>query len=319
MNTKAVVVAEEAPKVRLDRMLALIEAEQAKIMASLAADIPPKRFLAVARQAITRTPRLWECTPASILYALTAAAELGLEPSGLMGSAYLVPYKNRHTQRYEAQLIPGYRGLIGLARRSGEVRTIEAHVVRARDDFMFEYGSEQVLRHVPFVNLTGERAEPTVDDRGEPRQGALLDGGMYVAAYAFARLTSGEFQFEVMDVAAIEAVRKRSKAADDGPWVTDWAEMARKTPTRRLLKYLPLSVVDLQRALELEDMAESDATTDVKVSTPARNALAASLGVTAPSDAVDVTPEAPDDATVVPATWTAEDVADILAEEADRG
>lgn len=305
-----------SPKERLDRVLATVEEHEAKIVASLVAEIPRRRFLAVARQAITRTPRLWECTPASLLYALTAAAELGLEPSGLMGSAYLVPYRNRRTQRYEAQLIPGYRGLIGLARRSGEVRTVEAHVVRARDEFMFEHGSSQILRHVPYLNLTGERGEDTADERGETRRGALLDGGPYVAAYAFARLSSGEFQFEVMDVAAIEAVRKRSKAADDGPWATDWAEMARKTPTRRLLKYLPLSVADLQRALELEDAAESDATPVVRVETPARTALAASLGLATPPEAqegVDAPPDEEAAATVdVDAPWTADEIADVL-------
>lgn len=282
------------PRVNPREQYALIEKavhdREADIVATLVPTIPKERFIAVALQAVTRSPRLLECTPASIIKALRDAAELGLEPSGLMGSAYLVPYRNRKSQRYEAQLIAGYRGLIDLARRSGEVKTIEAHVVRERDDFDYQFGTDAFLHHKPYLNRTA-----AVDDDGQP-----LDGGLYVAAYAFARLTSGEVQFEVMDVPQIEAVRRRSKAADDGPWSTDWAEMARKTPTRRMLKYLPLSVIALTRALELEDAAESESI-PVTAAAPARKALADALNV--PDDAEEA---APDDETAEASDDTAD-------------
>jgi len=254
------------------------------IVATLGPTIPRERFMAVALQAITRSPRLLECTPASIIKALRDAAELGLEPSGLMGSAYLVPYRNRATGRYEAQLIPGYRGLIDLARRSGELVTMEAHVVRERDAFEFEYGTAQHLTHRPWLNLTGEREVDAVDENtGEAKMGRLVDAGPYVAFYAFARLTSGETQFDVMTVPEVDAIRRRSKASDDGPWVTDYVEMGRKTVVKRLVKFLPLSATDLTRALEIEDAAEGGAEATATVSAPARAALQAAF--TTPAEA----------------------------------
>jgi recombination protein RecT len=276
---------------------ATIEAEydrnEARIVASLAQSIPPERFRAVALQGIARQPKLLECTTASILRALIDAAELGLEPSGLLGSAYLVPYRNRKTGRYEAQLIPGYRGLIGLARRSGEIRTIEAQVVRERDEFSFAYGTDKYLTHRPYLNTTGERGFATIDDRGETVAGRLLDRGAFIAAYAIAVLSTGEQQFHVMDASEIEAIRRRSKAADNGPWVTDTAEMWRKSPTRNLLKYLPLSVTALQRALSLEDEAEGGAIVVRDVS-PARTQLQDALGM-APETAPEATEPDEDD------------------------
>ena len=298
--------------VKFDAKQAYADIEQAirdredAIVATLAPSISKDRFISVALQAITRSPRLLECTPVSIVKALRDAAELGLEPSGLLGSAYLVPYKNRQTQRYEAQLIPGYRGLIDLARRSGEVKTVEARVVRERDDFDFAYGSDQFLRHHPWMNLRGdtEKIENVDDNTGEVTTlTRLLDAGPYVAFYALARLTSGEVQFDVMSKAEVDAIRKRSKAADDGPWVTDYVEMGRKTPTRRLLKWLPLNIGALQRALELEDIAESTAVSpsSVTVTAPNRARLQAALGVNGGATSTDdVSEDTREEATVDP-------------------
>lgn len=270
-----------------------IKRREDNIVATLAPGIDRDRWMHIALQAITRSPKLLECTPGSFVLALRDAAELGLNPSGLLGSAYLVPYRNRKTNRLEAQLIPGYRGLIGLARNSGEVRTIEAQVVRQRDDFDFAYGTNKFLHHRPYMNRTGERGEPWVDDRGETQPGRLLDAGPYIAAYAIAILSTGEAQFQVMDATQVEAIRKRSKAADQGPWVTDTAEMWRKSPTRNLLKYLPLSVERLQRALVLEDEAEGDAFASPQVAASApRRALAESLGVPTGDNEPDLPAEA---------------------------
>lgn len=271
--SNAVVRREKAdPKEALANIEGLVDLKREAIIRTLPQTVDPDMFINVALQAVTRTPKLLECSPQSIVKSLRDAAEVGLVPSGLLGSAYLVPYWNKQTGTMDAQFQAGYRGLIDLARRSGEVRLIEAHTVRERDLFDFAYGTEGFIRHVPYMNLHGEKNEA----------GELLDAGAYIAAYARAVLTSGEEQFEVMSKAEIEAIRRRSKAADSGPWVTDWAEMARKTPTRRLLKYLPLSASALTRALEMDEAAEVTASAAPKVTVrqaPARNQLAASLGV----------------------------------------
>lgn len=194
----------------------------------------PDRLIKVAMLAISRQPLLLQCTPMSLIQSMMAAAQLGLEPDGVLGSAYLVPYRNNKTGQYEAQLIPGYRGLIDLARRSGQINRIEAHVVKEKDEFDFSFGLEMRLRH-----------RPHFPD----------DAGAIIGVYALAELKDGSIQVEVMSKADIDTIKTRSKAKDHGPWVTDYAEMARKTVVRRLIKYLPLSV-ELANAVELDNRAE---------------------------------------------------------------
>lgn len=192
-----------------------IDNRLAIIGASAAAGIDPERLKQVALGAFTRTPALWTCEPISIARSIVEAGQLGLEPTGLLGGAYLVPRKGQCT------LLVGYRGLVMLAKRSGEVARVEARVVRARDTFDYGYGLEPYVEHHP-----SREADP----------------GEYTAAYAVIVYRDGGRQFDVMSLAEIESIRKRSSSPDVGPWVTDWPEMAKKTVLRRLLKLAPLTV-----------------------------------------------------------------------------
>lgn len=198
------------------------------------AEVTPKhlsadRLVRIAVASCSKTPQLLQCSPTSVLNSVMQAAQLGLEPGGPLGDAYLVPYKN------ECTLIVGYRGLVSLARRSGQIISIEAHVVHERDHFVCKYGLDAVLVH-------------------EPNWSA--DPGQVIAVYAVARLRDGGVQYEVMTKAQVEAIRSRSRAGSSGPWVSDWAEMARKTVVRRLCKYLPLSV-EMAEALDLDERTET--------------------------------------------------------------
>jgi recombination protein RecT len=201
---------------------------------TVAAVLTPERLTKITLGAISRVPRLLECTPQSILRSVLDAASLGLEPSGgALGQAYLVPFKNNKIGKYEAQLIVGYRGLITLARRSGHVSGVEAHVVHENDVFIVEYGLNPVLVHKP--KITGDR-------------------GKIIAVHCLALLSDGARQVEVMTIGDVEDVRKRSRASNNGPWVTDYSEMVRKTVVRRAAKYWPLSI-EIARAFDLDDVA----------------------------------------------------------------
>lgn len=201
-----------------------IDNRLAIIGASSAAGIEPERLKMVALGAFTRTPALWTCDPVSVARSIVEAGQLGLEPTGLLGGAYLVPRKGVCT------LLVGYRGLVMLAKRSGEVSRVEARVVRALDVFEYSYGLDPALVHVPSRH----------DDPGE-----------YTYAYALLVFRDGGRQFDVMSYAEIEVIRKRSGSPNDGPWVTDWPEMAKKTALRRLLKLAPLTI---QVAAQLDEI-----------------------------------------------------------------
>lgn len=166
----------------------------------------------------SRVPKLLECTPLSMLDAMVKCAELGLMPSTL-GTAYLIPYENRRAGTVECQLIIGYRGLVELARRSGQISTIQAGVVREGDVFDFSYGVETTFKHVPKGNFKAKITH----------------------VWALAKFNGGGHQLEVMTIDEVEAIRSRSRAGQNGPWVTDFGEMCKKTALRRLCKMLPLT------------------------------------------------------------------------------
>ncbi len=214
---------------QMNTIKTLLQQSEKAIASRLPKHLTPDRITKVALTAINKTPKLLECTRESLLMSIMQAAELGLEPGGALGEGYLVPYGK------QCQFIPGYRGLISLARRSGQIVSIEAHVVHEKDEFTCALGLDPELKHTP----AWDEADP----------------GRLRFVYAVAKLKDGGVQFEVMSRAQIEAIRAKSKAGSSGPWVDHFEEMARKTVVRRLFKYLPVSV-ELAQAMELQSGAE---------------------------------------------------------------
>lgn len=194
----------------------LLTKRKSSIAAIAPTGLEAEKVIKIVLNAVTKTPALQKCSAESVFRSVMHAVELGLTPGSSLGEAYLVPYGQ------ECQLIPGYRGLITLARRSGEVSTISSYVVYSSDQFDFELGLNPVLRHVPHL---GEREVKEITH-----------------AYCVIRLKDGGILFDVMTRGEIDGIRKRSKSGNNGPWVSDYAEMAKKTVTRRCLKYAPMSV-----------------------------------------------------------------------------
>lgn len=205
--------------------------------------ITPDRFLRMALTAFNRDPKLYECDPQSVLACLVLAAQSGLSPSGISGECYLVPFRNGKTNKTDAQFIPGYRGLMKVARRSGEVTSIAAECVHKGDTFTYEFGTDGRIRHVPGL---GERGEVS-------------------HVWALAKLKSGGEQFIVLTIDDVKKVQAQSKASQFGPWKTHWEEMAKKTAIRRLCKYLPLSDDDM-RLIELAGKEEAGVPQNIDVS-----------------------------------------------------
>lgn len=197
--------------------------------------LKPEDLIRMALMAISRNPDIAKCTQASIVRALIDAAELGIQPGGTMGRGYLVPRMNKKVTpaAMECCFDPGWRGLIDVARRSGQIARIEAHVVYQRDVFRVTYGVESKIIH-----------EPALDG----------DAGPIVAAYAVAFFKDGTYQAEVLRKADLDKIKK-SSASQNGPWATWYDEMARKSAVRRLAKYLPYDS-QLEKALEKATDAE---------------------------------------------------------------
>lgn len=214
----------------MHEQMALMVPEFARAMPK---HMDPDRLARIALTEFRNNPALASCTPESFFGALMQAATLGCEP-GLLGHAYLVPFKNRKTQTTECQFMLGYRGMLDLARRSGEIiGSPKARIVYENDDYNFDYGlMEDNFKHVPWYMREDEQ---------------FTEGGKVRGAYVITRLKAGSADFFFMPIHEVEARRKRSMARDNGPWKTDYDAMVLKTAVRGAFKFMPTSV-EIQQA-----------------------------------------------------------------------
>lgn len=216
-----------------------IKQMEGEIRKALPSVLTPERFTRITLSALSSNPRLQECTPQSFLGAMMTAAQLGVEPNTPLGQAYLIPFKNHGVMETQFQL--GYKGMIDLAYRSGEISTIQAHVVYANDRFSYSFGLNPTLEHIP---ATADRGEPT-------------------HVYAVFRTKDGGFGYDVMSMDDVrQHARKYSKSYGNGPWQTNFEEMAKKTVLKRVLKYAPLKS-DFVRQLSTDESIKTEVSEDM--------------------------------------------------------
>lgn len=216
------------------RLIAQFDKAWPRMSQSLSNAVSSERMYQLIVSTINRNPKLAECTPETVLSCFMRCATLGLEPSDVdgLGRAYILPFYNGKKKHMEATFIIGYKGLIDLARRSGKIRDISARAVYEGDVFDFEYGLNETLRHIP-------------------GDGARTPDKM-THVYCIVHFTDGGHYIDVMTRNEVEAIRKRSKSPDRGPWVSDYEAMAKKTVIRRAQPYLPLST-QVQRAVAADE------------------------------------------------------------------
>ena len=217
---KETTVVEKKPKTIID----LVQSSKNQFANALPKHINTDRFVRIAITTIRLNPKLAQCSQESLLGALMVSAQLGLEP-GTLGQCYLIPYGR------ECQFQIGYKGMIELLRRSGQLKDIYAYSVYENDDFEITYGLDRNLIH-----------KPNLENKGN-----------FLGCYCVAILKDGAKAFEYMTKEEIEThAKKFSKTFGNGPWKTDFEAMAHKTVVKKMLKWLPLSVEFLEN-IEKDD------------------------------------------------------------------
>ncbi len=231
----------------LDSFKQELKLQEANFRPLLPASIRPEKFEAIVIAAVSGNPKLMECTRESLWKACVQGAELGLSLNPTLGEADILPVWNGRLKKSEAQFRPRWKGLMKLARQSGEVTSIRTALVYENDEFQEIRGLREDLIHKP---TRGERGEMT-------------------HVYCVWTLRDNPTpQFEVMDRAQVYKVRARSSSKNPageviGPWITDEPEMWRKTVAKRASKYWPSSCEELHRAVAADNIMESGGTFDI--------------------------------------------------------
>ncbi|CAI1699914.1 MULTISPECIES: recombinase RecT [Serratia] len=236
----------------MTNQLALIQKDLAEQLAPAKAILPShvsfEKFTNAAAVALATNSDLYDADRQSVINALSSCAKDGLIPDGR--EAALVVYKTSlpNGQRVRrAQYMPMIDGVMKRVRQSGEVSIIATRVLYKNDKFRV------------WMDENGEHIfyEPNMLDRGE-----------MIGAFAYAKMRSGELQFEVMNIEDIEKVRAASKNSDKGPWVNWYESMSRKSVMHRLGRRLPNNseiMEMLERGQEMVWQKEKDITPDTRV------------------------------------------------------
>lgn len=257
-------IAKPKPPTALDLVRKALVEGKATLRAILPKHIDPDRVTKIALAVYMNKPELQQCTPHSMVRATLQCAELGLDPSPLLGEAHFIPFKNKvkvrdgnqwkDQEQLEVQLMPGYAGLIKLAKQTGDIVDIYAVVVdecekdpvfdktgQLVSGFYVEQGTVRKIRHI---------------QKFEGRTGKVF------ACYGVVQFKDGSSHFEVFSLAELEAIRARSKAYQGNqtstPWATDFPAMCRKTMIKQALKTVPKSPEKpgLAQAIAADNAAE---------------------------------------------------------------
>ena len=215
-----------------------IEKYEKKNLAELleGSSMTPAQFKQIVINELKRSPKLQDAfvkNPASLFASILHCAEMGLNPSQMVGEFFFIPYKDSITP------ILGYKGLLTLLMRSSKVKKIWSEVVYEDDDFEYELGLEPKLLHTP--NHHSVRNSKNIK-----------------CIYACAKLDD-EVIFKVMFKSEIQNIINMSKVPNelffnDKKDPEQW--MAKKTVLKQLAKLMPKDDDRLKKAVSMDDNIE---------------------------------------------------------------
>jgi recombination protein RecT len=201
-------------------------------------NLPLDRFLRICMSTVTQNPKLLQCEPRTFLRSVLQCASLGLEPGGPLGQAHLVPFYNGQRRQLECQSIIDYKGYVALAHRSKEVGRISSTIIYEKEPWKFSEGD--VIVHTPLPPSERGTRKVMVYAKAFDRSGILI-----AQEYLWAE--------EVEDIKKKSLDQKKNAAMN--PWTTNEEAMWRKSPVRRLAKWMPMAA-EMQMAARLEEAQE---------------------------------------------------------------
>jgi recombination protein RecT len=200
-------------------------------------NIEPAQFVQIVLSELKKNEKLLTAfneNPASMFASILAGAEIGLIPSDMLGEFYLIPRKI--DGKMSVTPLIGYKGLVNIILRSGEVSKVHTQCVYEGEQFEPIYGLEPNIIHKP--NYEVERSSKTLK-----------------FVYAVAKLKNGDFQFEVLSKADIIKITNLSRY-DNALYFNDQKDpqmwMVKKTALIQLAKMLPKDFYG-KKAVEMDN------------------------------------------------------------------
>ena len=175
------------------------------------------------------------CDPSKVVAECLKAATLNLPINKNLGLAYIIAYKDHGVPTPQFQL--GYKGLVNLALRSGQIMRMNADAV---------YEGEEIVY---------SKKDGTLDITGTPVSNNAK------GYFAFIKLTNGFERGLYWDKEQVEAHAKQNSPAykfgrKDSPWFTHFDQMATKTVLSRLIRSLGLVSIEYASILSADETAE---------------------------------------------------------------
>ena len=106
-----------------------------------------KEFFVKCVNAVKKNPELLKCTPQSLFGSILYFAEIGLPFNTPEQFGFILPYKQKGV--LEATPIIGYKGLVEIAYRNPKMKSLRIQAVYENDEFSYEYGTEEYIKHKP--------------------------------------------------------------------------------------------------------------------------------------------------------------------------
>jgi recombination protein RecT len=268
---------------KFETVKVLLDKYKPSIVQALPKHLTADRIMRVFLTSVSKTPALLDCTQHSLMSSILTTSQLGLSVDPLLGEAYLIPFKNKKKQITECTVIIGYKGLIGLARRSSLVKSIGARAVFKAQSYIDDPANvttvSQAYTHLIAKGYSPEHANTVAKSLKFPLgdyfkykfgleeelthvPSGLSDPNVITHFYSTGHFTNGGHVFNVMTRSQVEAVRNGSQGyksakqwQQESVWDTNFEEMGNKTVLRRMMKFVPLSP-ELQQAVGYDEAGE---------------------------------------------------------------
>ena len=242
----------KAPVRKVDILKSTLKAESINDQFRNALGANSNSFVASIIDLYTGDPQLQTCDPNLVVAQALKAAVLKLPITKALGFAYIVVYNNsvKTANGWEKvptpTFVPGYKGYIQLAMRTGQYKTINADVV-------YEGEFERVNKLTGEVKFDGKKVSDKVV--GYFAYFELLNGfskTLYIDVDKMAthakRYSAGIKNNKDVTVETLKALANSNQVTGSVGWLGNFPDMALKTCVRNLLSkygYLSVEMMDV--------------------------------------------------------------------------